>query len=80
MRKIKPGSIVCIDFLDHSEYSGTDTGPIPATVIGVLISEGADAYDIACWITGRDFSNHNNRNFSILKAVITKVKLLAPSL
>ncbi len=70
--------IVLIESVDHCMDTPVklDEKNMQFHVVGVLFAETKKAWYLASWIMNKDYNDHNNEGFMILKMPGSKLKVL----
>jgi hypothetical protein len=77
-RRIHPGQVVAVTFLDHCEGGGT---PLQFTVYGRLLTMNETALTVASWIYAdlavhADPNDPNIQSFTILRSTVQALRVL----
>ena len=75
-KKIKPGHLVEITFLDHCSRHAEGKTPLQSRAFGILIEETKKCYAIATWIEVDGTLDNNTEMFTIVKGAVTKIRRL----
>lgn len=71
---MKIGQYLHISFLDHSQYSGENRGPMTMEVIGLVVGLTKQSVEISSFYNATNLFDGNNVTFSILRSNIRTVK------
>jgi len=77
VEKVKVGSLVGLQFLDHVEDSEF---PLPCTAYGHVAKVDDLCIVLICWMAGDEMclDDRNNKLFCVLKSTILNVNMLIP--
>lgn len=79
MKKIKPGSLVRVVFVDHCMSADTPEMGVTFEVVGRYTHEKDGVFAIRVWGAPDDLSyDQNSNSFSIVASTIKKIEILRP--
>lgn len=76
MKKPVPGDVIRIEFLDHCQVQGHDGNVIECSLVGQLLGETDNSYEVGTWmVASHEDVDNNDEIYHIVKAAVTSIKV-----